>query len=134
MHRTLNLPEDEVAYAKAALATLLVFEQRYRPVTFPECEWEERTIDQEAVSLLSWLSEEKDIFFKKANEYLQETGAAHGYLNCPQCGTYHVTERRCRVCRARLELFECRECEYESYELAEEMELFRGCPECGAGT
>jgi len=38
MHRTLSLPEDKLAYAKAALSILFVFEQRYESITFPEYE------------------------------------------------------------------------------------------------
>jgi predicted RNA-binding Zn-ribbon protein involved in translation (DUF1610 family) len=130
MHRTLSLPDDKIAYAKAALVILLVFEQRYRLITFPECEGEEHTIDQAVISLLPWLGGEKDRFFKEANEYLKEKDAAHGYLNCPQCGGYYVTEEKCRVCRVQLKLIECLGCGYKSYELLEEVNL--DCPECGS--
>ncbi len=115
MHRTLSLPEDKVAYAKAALSILLVFEQRYEFIIFPEHELENHTIDQDVVSLLPWLGGEKDGFFKEANELLNEKSKSNEYLNCPECGGYHVTQEKYRVCREQLELFECLECGYKDY-------------------
>lgn len=136
MHRTLSPPDDKIAYAKGALTTLLIFENRYRYIAFPESELEESTIDQEVVALIPWLGREKREFFKQVNEYLNEhskqKSLAQAYLNCPQCGEYHVVEGKCRVCRASLDLFECLECGYESYELSDNINLSRICYECNA--